>query len=542
LKKLVVLAAVAAASAAFIIGCKPGKPEPKEKVEVSFHVMSQCPFGVQVENGIKPALDQLGKAVDFKLNFIGQEAGGVLSSMHGDAEVKGNLLHICAAKHAPEKYMDVVVCMNEKMREIPGNFDECAKKAQVDAAKIKTCADGEEGKKLLSESFKLSQSKQASGSPTIFVAGKPYNGGRKSSDFLRAICAEYKVEKPVACSNIPQPKKVDLTVLTDARCKDCNTDRIINRIKSDFPGLQPKVLDYSTPEGKALYQTISGQGVKMLPAFLFAKNVTEDEGYKQIEKWLKDVDQFKMLKVNGKFDPNAEICDNKADDNADGKIDCDDATCKANWMCLEKRDKPVVEAFVMSHCPFGTQIEKGLLPVANLLKGKADISVKFCDYAMHGEKEVKEQLNQVCIQEQSKDKYMAYLDCFLEAEKSDECMAKAKVDKKKLETCVASTDKKFNVIKNIEDKSTYKGRFPSFDVFKDLTDKYEVKGSPTLVINGVTAQAGRSPQQILDAVCLGFKNKPKECETKLSDETPSAGFGKGSQPAGAAPKAGGCGA
>jgi hypothetical protein len=32
---------------------------------------------------------------------------------------------------------------------------------------------------------------------------------------------------------------------------------------------------------------------------------------------------------------------------------------------IPKNDKPVVEAFVMSHCPYGTQIEKGLIPVVN---------------------------------------------------------------------------------------------------------------------------------------------------------------------------------
>ncbi|MFH0840784.1 MAG: hypothetical protein V1865_02275, partial [bacterium] len=62
-----------------------------------------------------------------------------------------------------------------------------------------------------------------------------------------------------------------------------------------------------------------------------------------------------------------------------------------------KSDKPVVELFVMSHCPYGTQIEKGIIPVAETLKDKIDFQIKFVDYAMHGEKELKEQLNQYCI-------------------------------------------------------------------------------------------------------------------------------------------------
>ena len=42
-----------------------------DSVELQFYVMSQCPYGLQVENGIAPVLEKLGDAVDFKLDFIG---------------------------------------------------------------------------------------------------------------------------------------------------------------------------------------------------------------------------------------------------------------------------------------------------------------------------------------------------------------------------------------------------------------------------------------------------------------------------------------
>ena len=40
-------------------------------------------------------------------------------------------------------------------------------------------------------------------------------------------------------------------------------------------------------------------------------------------------------------------------------------------------DLPEVEVFVMSHCPYGTQMMKGMLPVARLLEDKADITFKY---------------------------------------------------------------------------------------------------------------------------------------------------------------------
>jgi len=63
-----------------------------------------------------------------------------------------------------------------------------------------------------------------------------------------------------------------------------------------------------------------------------------------------------------------------------------------------KSDKPTVELFIMSHCPYGTQVEKGILPVTKTLGDKIDFDLKFVYYAMHGEKEAYEQLNQYCIQ------------------------------------------------------------------------------------------------------------------------------------------------
>lgn len=62
-----------------------------------------------------------------------------------------------------------------------------------------------------------------------------------------------------------------------------------------------------------------------------------------------------------------------------------------------KSDKPTVELFVMSYCPYGTQMEKALIPAKELLGDKANISIKFVAYTMHGAKETQENTRQYCI-------------------------------------------------------------------------------------------------------------------------------------------------
>lgn len=197
-----------------------------------------------------------------------------------------------------------------------------------------------------------------------------------------------------------------------------------------------------------------------------------------------------------------------------------------NTQEIAKSDKPVVELFVMSHCPYGTQIEKGIIPVVNTLKDKIDFKVKFVYYAMHGKTEVDEQLRQYCIQEEQNSKYLDYLTCFLKDGNSESCLATVDVDKAKLDSCIAETDSEYGITQSFNDKSTWlSGQFPPFDIYKEENIKYGVQGSPTLVINGVQVSSARDSASLLSTICSAFNTMPNECSTQLSSETPSPGFG-----------------
>jgi len=193
---------------------------------------------------------------------------------------------------------------------------------------------------------------------------------------------------------------------------------------------------------------------------------------------------------------------------------------------LPKADKPKVELFVMSHCPYGTQAEKAMIPVVQELGDKIDFSVKFVNYAMHGEKEVLEEMNQVCIENEQNAKYLDYLSCFLKEGDGETCLTETKIDQAELSSCVQKLDTEFKIKKNLEDQSTWSGgRFPLFLVHNQENEEYGVQGSPTLVINGQQASASRSPAGFLAAVCGAFSEVPEECGAELSAAQASAGFG-----------------
>jgi hypothetical protein len=205
----------------------------------------------------------------------------------------------------------------------------------------------------------------------------------------------------------------------------------------------------------------------------------------------------------------------------------DSAASTPSATVTKKSDKPVVELFVMSYCPYGTQMEKGILPAVKALGNKIDFELKFCNYSMHGDKELAENLTQYCINTEQNDKLDAYLTCFLNSSDSASCLDSTGVNKNKVSACVAKTDAKYKVTENAKNKVGYQGSYPSFDIYKADNAKYNVGGSPTLIINGEDIQSNRDSASLLATICSAFNNQPDECKTALSSTAPSAGFGSG---------------
>lgn len=82
------------------------------------------------------------------------------------------------------------------------NVDECweqvAKDVGVDTEQIKNCQT-DEIITLLEEEVRLNEQYQVSGSPTIIVNGKNYDGNRTPEDLKKAICFSFN-DEPAACT------------------------------------------------------------------------------------------------------------------------------------------------------------------------------------------------------------------------------------------------------------------------------------------------------------------------------------------------------
>jgi len=307
------------------------------------------------------------------------------------------------------------------------------------------------------------------------------------------------------------PTCFKMDVLSSSKCTEqyCNP----MALKNMFMGYSINIIDVNTDEWKQIYEKLKKlNGQQYLPTFLFNKEKPYMQEMSQFIKEHKEGCKYKyQLDIpQFNYDPSIEAC----------ATNCNASpSCKKLLSC-NKSDKPKVELFVMSYCPFGTQAEKGILWAVNTLKDKIDFDVKFVNYAMHGKKEIDENNLQYCIQKTEPSKYNAYLTCFLKAWNSQECIKQAKLDMKKENACIENVKKQFKTEENFNNKASWiSGQFPKYIVYDELNKKYGVQGSPTLVINGVKVQpANRSPQAYLQIICSAFTNPPAECQKQISNQ------------------------
>ena len=201
----------------------------------------------------------------------------------------------------------------------------------------------------------------------------------------------------------------------------------------------------------------------------------------------------------------------------------------------KKADRPTVDLFVMSYCPFGLQAEKAFVPLIDKFKKYADIEVKFVQYTMHGLKEAQENTRQYCIRTEQTDKFAGYAECFVKNGDYESCLKSTAIDTKKLDTCY--TDKFAAFGGNA--KFDVQGGNPEFPADKDAALAAGVQGSPTLVINGAQVEANRTQSGYAKAICDAFTDgkKPAVCDEKFSEEAYQPGFGSATTGGNGAPAA-----
>jgi hypothetical protein len=246
-------------------------------------------------------------------------------------------------------------------------------------------------------------------------------------------------------------------------------------------------------------------------------NASEEYGFYRIHLKIGESEFNSYVTRDGKFlFPEVYNLEEKPKTAAEAQPEPKKSTCED----IKKVEKPVLEAFVVSKCPYGLQMQRVLNEIVKNIPSLANnIGVEYIGSiengkitSMHGEEEAQENLRQICLREEQSDKYWKYIDCHIKKGDVESCVAEAGIDKNKLDSCLK------------EDSKGLKYAKEDFD----LQEKYKVGGSPTLILNGEKANesnfGGRAAEAVKTLLCCGFQTTPSACSQKLTEIQAAAGF------------------
>jgi len=190
---------------------------------------------------------------------------------------------------------------------------------------------------------------------------------------------------------------------------------------------------------------------------------------------------------------------------------------------VPKSDRPTVDLFVMSFCPYGNRGEDTLLPVYELLKDKVDWKINYIVSvsgdkvnSLHGQPEVDQDIREVCVKEEyGLDKFWKFINYVNQNRGRDgSCWEEGSnelgLDKNKIQSCFEN--KGLEIMKKEAEISRAAG----------------AQGSPTMIINGAKTNVVyqyENSEAYKEAICSAFNEAPKECSQALGSTTSTSAGG-----------------
>ena len=491
-------------------------------VVVDLYVMSQCPYGVQAEQAFESLIEDIGDEFTLNINYIGRGDADNLESLHGENEVNGNIIQLCAKKYESDDHFKLLSCMNKEPTSIPDNWEKCAEKLDMDVDQLKECYDGKEGKQMLADSFALAEKAGAQGSPTFFINNEPYEGKRDTKSLYRVICGKLGDDAPSECDNIPKPLEFDITVINDKKCgAACDTSVLETNLKRIFEGAKINTVDVS--DVKDLLKEFN---IEKLPAFVFDKKVKQSDEWKSqpnLAGAFEDLDAGLKIKdeVSGAtyfIDPVKRDAFEKAQKAAKEQ--------SLKTLGVNYDNKPQIDFFVMSYCPYGNQAEEAIKPVYDELKGKVDFNPRYVIYkdyqgsspeycvegycSMHGIQELHQDMRELCVHKNDGDeawfKFAITMNRDCTYQNADTCWEgvakKLGMNVDKVKQCEKNDG--LNLVKSES----------------SLNSLLNVQGSPQIFVEGTEYQGSRSSAGYQKALCDQIKgDKPAGCVVPLAGES-----------------------
>ena len=265
-------------------------------LSVELFKMSLCPFSPKVEKTLSEVARAIPGRVSLRVTHILRVgARGAFDSLHGAAEVDEARRQVAVFRFYPAKYWDYAAWRAKN----PGQADweSACRKVGISVARVKGAVVSGESDEILRRHAHRAGRLRVSGSPTLYLGGRRYEGGTGRLEILRAVCSmlpggskgvrvcrglpacfsDADCRKPGFVGECRKPGtkraecvrypavKVEAVVVEDARAVHSPVGRILDSLRVFFPGLDDRRVDSNSPEGREL---VERYGIDRLPAYL----------------------------------------------------------------------------------------------------------------------------------------------------------------------------------------------------------------------------------------------------------------------------------
>ena len=189
----------------------------------------------------------------------------------------------------------------------------------------------------------------------------------------------------------------------------------------------------------------------------------------------------------------------------------------------------------MAFCPYGNEAEEIVMPIQELLNDKANIELHYIfdkseqgEYSsMHGEQELNQGVRELCVNKYERDKFWNFVreineNCNYEDvdSKWEAIASNMDIDVQKIKDCVSDEAQDILAQEFELSQTEYLVQDPKEHKNEE---RISISGSPTLIINNIVYDKGRSVQEYKDAICSAFNTPPEECNQELSEASESTG-------------------
>jgi len=269
----------------------------KQTYVYDLYIMSQCPYGLEALTGFVRFIEK-NPSVNWNIWFIGSvENDTVLNSLHGQAEVKDEMLWLAVKELYPSRWFEFV--KNRADTSVPTEV--ILKKMGIAQADLEKWADLN-GAGQLSGHYLRSDRVNIKASPTLLVNNVPFEKQISAERLMKNLCESG--EKSSFCDSLPQcidesdcKQKGKIGRCVDRKCVYIDAapfqftvlvadsvhqhpeNTVIATTEDLFAGATVETVKLSSKRGAEIVKMYSPEA---LPFYLFNKDVRQAYNFDQV--------------------------------------------------------------------------------------------------------------------------------------------------------------------------------------------------------------------------------------------------------------------